>query len=107
MRSGQVEDDGAEHRVGGQEVAWDFIRASYQSVCNLAVVPLQDLMSLGSEARFISVTAPKVDGAWNLHLLTRHAPLDWFVMCSSASSLLGRYLLLMPPETPRLQWGSG
>jgi NADPH:quinone reductase-like Zn-dependent oxidoreductase/aryl carrier-like protein len=40
-------------------------------------------------ARFRSVLAPKVDGAWNLHALTRHDPLDRFVLFSSVASLLG------------------
>ncbi len=39
-------------RVSGREVGWDFIRSAYDSVANLAVIPLQDLMSLGSGARF-------------------------------------------------------
>jgi 4-alpha-glucanotransferase len=39
-------------RVSGQDIAWDFIRASYASPARLAVVPLQDLFSFGSEARF-------------------------------------------------------
>ena len=39
-------------RVSGAEIPWDFIRAAYASAGNLAVIPLQDLMSLGSEARF-------------------------------------------------------
>ena len=39
-------------RVSGEDIAWDFIRASYASPARLAVVPLQDLLALGSEARF-------------------------------------------------------
>jgi acyl transferase domain-containing protein/acyl-CoA synthetase (AMP-forming)/AMP-acid ligase II/acyl carrier protein len=39
--------------------------------------------------RFKSVMAPKVNGAWNLHELTTGLPLDFFVMFSSAASLLG------------------
>jgi 4-alpha-glucanotransferase len=39
-------------RVSGAEVGWDFIRASYASTGRLAIVSLQDLLSLGSEARF-------------------------------------------------------
>ncbi|MFO1432613.1 MAG: amino acid adenylation domain-containing protein [Candidatus Competibacteraceae bacterium] len=42
-----------------------------------------------SWARFENVIAPKVYGAWNLHLLTRHYPLDFFVLFSSSSALLG------------------
>jgi 4-alpha-glucanotransferase len=50
-------------RVGGQEIAWDFVRTAYASVSNLAVISLQDLMSLGSEARFN--TPGKSQGNWN------------------------------------------
>jgi acyl transferase domain-containing protein/acyl carrier protein/short-subunit dehydrogenase len=39
--------------------------------------------------RFRKVMAPKAVGAWNLHVLTRGAPLDFFVLYSSAISLLG------------------
>lgn len=39
-------------RVSGREIGWDFIRAAYASPCNLAIIPLQDLLTLGSEARF-------------------------------------------------------
>ncbi len=39
--------------------------------------------------RFARVMAPKVDGAWYLHTLTRNMPLDFFVLFSSASSVLG------------------
>ncbi len=39
--------------------------------------------------RFEKVLAPKVQGAWNLHLLTRNCPLDFFIMFSSVASLFG------------------
>lgn len=35
------------------------------------------------------VLAPKVQGAWNLHRLTRERPLDFFIMFSSLSSVFG------------------
>jgi acyl transferase domain-containing protein/acyl carrier protein len=35
------------------------------------------------------ITSPKVKGAWNLHLLTKSKELDWFIMFSSASALIG------------------
>lgn len=35
----------------GSEIHWDFIRAVLQSVADTAVVPLQDLLGLGTEAR--------------------------------------------------------
>jgi myxalamid-type polyketide synthase MxaB len=39
--------------------------------------------------RFSRVMAPKVTGLWNLHCLTRDAPLDLFVAFSSATAALG------------------
>jgi NADPH:quinone reductase-like Zn-dependent oxidoreductase/acyl carrier protein len=39
--------------------------------------------------RFNRVLSPKVYGSWNLHQLTEKLDLDFFVMCSSASALLG------------------
>lgn len=39
--------------------------------------------------RFSHVMAPKVSGAWYLHTLTLHQPLDFFVLFSSAAALLG------------------
>lgn len=39
-------------KVDGREIGWDFIRAAYASVSRLAIIPLQDLMSLGASARF-------------------------------------------------------
>jgi acyl transferase domain-containing protein/acyl carrier protein len=41
------------------------------------------------QARFTAVMAPKVAGAWNLHTLSAEAPLDFFVLFSSAAALLG------------------
>nr|WCO03995.1 AjuB [Cystobacter sp.] len=39
--------------------------------------------------RFAEVFPSKVEGAWNLHVLTRDLPLDFFVLFSSAASLVG------------------
>ena len=38
--------------VSGDNIGWDLIRASYKSVAKLAIIPFQDILSLGSEARF-------------------------------------------------------
>lgn len=37
--------------VHGHDIAWDLIRAAFRAPANLAVIPLQDFMGLGSEAR--------------------------------------------------------
>jgi 4-alpha-glucanotransferase len=50
--------------ISGDEIAWDFVRAAIQSCAYLAVVPLQDLMSLGSEARLNTPGAPMGNWQW-------------------------------------------
>jgi acyl transferase domain-containing protein len=42
-----------------------------------------------SRERLAQVMAPKVNGAWNLHVLTQDLSLDFMVLFSSAASLLG------------------
>ena len=37
--------------IGGEDISWDFIRLAYSSVCDIAIVPIQDVMKLGSEGR--------------------------------------------------------
>ena len=49
-------------RVDGHEIAWDFLRAAYASPARLAVIALQDLLSLGPEARFNLPS--KAEGNW-------------------------------------------
>ena len=49
-------------RVSGEEIAWDFVRSAYASICRLTIIPLQDLMNLGSEARFN--TPGRASGNW-------------------------------------------
>ena len=41
--------------------------------------------------RFSAVTAPKIDGAWLLHRLTRDMDLDHFVLFSSMASIFGTH----------------
>lgn len=35
----------------GKDIAWDFIQLAFSTVSNMALVPLQDVLSLGTEAR--------------------------------------------------------
>jgi 4-alpha-glucanotransferase len=53
-------------RVSGTEAGWDFIRAAYASPAGIAVVPMQDLLSLGSEARLNSPGKPQGNWQWRL-----------------------------------------
>lgn len=74
------------------ECALHTVRSAFPPVRGIfhAAVVLDDstLLQLNSE-RFLRVRAPKVDGAWNLHRLTLDDPLDYFVLFSSAASLIG------------------
>lgn len=51
-------------RISGEEIPWDFIRTAYRSVSRLAIVSLQDLMSLDSSARFNTPGEPQGNWQW-------------------------------------------
>ncbi len=51
-------------RVGGQDIAWDFVRAAYASPARLAIIPLQDLLNLGAEGRFNTPGAIAKNWEW-------------------------------------------
>jgi len=48
----------------GNEIHWDFIRAVMASVANTAVVPLQDLLGLGTEARMNLPNSTEGNWSW-------------------------------------------
>jgi 4-alpha-glucanotransferase len=53
-------------RVNGNDIGWDFIRTAYESVSRIAIVPMQDLLNLGSEARFNSPGLAQGNWRWRL-----------------------------------------
>ena len=60
-----------------------------RGVIHAAMVP-DDCVLLNLDQEVLRrVLAPKVDGAWNLHHQTRTLPLDFFVLFSSMTSVLG------------------
>jgi 4-alpha-glucanotransferase len=48
----------------GTEIHWDFIRAVLASVANTAIVPLQDLLGLGTEARMNLPNSTEGNWSW-------------------------------------------
>lgn len=48
----------------GKEIHWDFIRGVLASVANTAVVPLQDLLGLGTEARMNLPNSTEGNWSW-------------------------------------------
>jgi 4-alpha-glucanotransferase len=53
-------------RADGQDIAWDFIRTALASVADTAIVPVQDVLSLGTEARMNYPGRPDGNWAWRL-----------------------------------------
>lgn len=65
--------------IDGHDIAWDMIRLAFASVADMAVVPMQDLMSLGNEAR---MNFPgKVGGYWRWRF-------DWHMLQGNESERL-------------------
>ena len=60
-----------------------------RGVIHAAGVLDDGLLERQTQTRFQRVIAPKVRGAWNLHQLTKNIELDFFVLFSSAASLIG------------------
>jgi len=48
----------------GKEIHWDFIRASLSSVADMAIVPLQDVLGLGNEARMNLPSTTEGNWTW-------------------------------------------
>lgn len=48
----------------GQDICWDLIRAAFASVAETAIVPIQDILSLGSEARMNTPGSAAGNWSW-------------------------------------------
>jgi 4-alpha-glucanotransferase len=48
----------------GEDISWDLIRTAFASVSDTAIVPLQDVLSLGSEARMNLPGRPYGNWSW-------------------------------------------
>lgn len=69
----------------GREIAWDLIRAAFTSVAERAIVPMQDVAGLGTEARMNTPGRP--DGNWTWRARPEH-------FSDSAASRLRRLVSL-------------
>jgi len=54
-------------KSNGSEIHWDFIRAALGSVANTAIIPVQDLLGLGSDARMNLPNSVSGNWTWRLH----------------------------------------
>lgn len=50
----------------GEDIAWDLIRATWSSVANIVLTPMQDLLSLGTDARMNYPSKPSGNWQWRL-----------------------------------------
>ncbi len=80
----------------GADISWDMIRAVWRSVARMAIAPMQDFLSLGTEARMNYPGKPSGNWTWRLsldavdgHLLERMRDLNY---------LYDRTLLPRPPQ---------
>ncbi|MCK6591353.1 MAG: SDR family NAD(P)-dependent oxidoreductase, partial [Polyangiaceae bacterium] len=64
--------------------------ASLRGVIHAAGVLDDGVLLQQDAARFARVLAPKVTGAWNLHLHTKDRSLQFFVLFSSGAALIGQ-----------------
>jgi 4-alpha-glucanotransferase len=53
-------------KVSEQEIHWEFIRLSMMSVANMAIIPMQDVLGLGEEARMNRPATSKGNWQWRL-----------------------------------------
>jgi 4-alpha-glucanotransferase len=66
-------DESLRHRVrlflatDGHDISWDFIRMALRSVANIAIIPLQDVFGLGSEARMNTPGQTGGNWQWRFH----------------------------------------
>jgi acyl transferase domain-containing protein/NADPH:quinone reductase-like Zn-dependent oxidoreductase/thioesterase domain-containing protein/acyl carrier protein len=78
----------------GKDVARIFQSAAQKmppvrGIFHAAMVLDDDILPQLTAERFSRVMSPKVTGAWNLHMAAAKLPLDYFVLFSSVSALVG------------------
>jgi len=72
----------------GREVHWDLVRLALATVCDLAVVPHQDLAGLGSDCRMN--TPGRADGNWTFRLMPWMLDVDIQQRLAGLVDLYGR-----------------
>jgi 4-alpha-glucanotransferase len=55
-----------EHKTSAQDVPWELIRLAMESKANLAIIPMQDILGLGQEARMNLPNTDKGNWEWQL-----------------------------------------
>lgn len=74
----------------GEEINWDFIRAVFASVASLALIPLQDVLGLGADAR-MNLPA-STNGNWNWRYRPGDLSAERLARLAELSTIYGRNL---------------
>jgi 4-alpha-glucanotransferase len=86
----------------GCEIHWDFIRTLLTSVANVAIVPIQDVLGLGTEAR---MNLPgRLGGNWGFRYRAEQLTPDLRKRLRALTEASGR--AAAPPETEEATWKS-
>ena len=81
----------------GSDIHFDFIRSLYASNCGAAIVPLQDVLGLGSEARMNIPGHASGSWRWRLECFEPIRPALWRLMDLTSKTKRGAHT----PETNR------
>jgi 4-alpha-glucanotransferase len=84
--------------TGGAEINWDFIRALYASAGDTALVPLQDVLGLGSEARMN--TPATMSGNWSWRFRAGDLNEELSARLRRLAELYGRFPAVPPEQRP-------
>jgi 4-alpha-glucanotransferase len=82
----------------GSEINWDFIRALYASAGDTALVPLQDVLGLGSGARMN--TPATMSGNWSWRLRDGDLHEDLSARLRRLAETYGRFPAVSPEQRP-------
>lgn len=84
-----IQGDIASYGTVKQIINRSYFDVPLKGIIHSAGVLEDGLLQNQTWAKFQKVLAPKVHGAWNLHLCTQNLDLDFFVLFSSIASLIG------------------
>jgi 4-alpha-glucanotransferase len=82
--------------VGEESVSWDFIRLALASVAEMAIVPMQDVLALGSEGRMN--TPGQAGGNWSWRYTPEMLTIELAERLREISAVYGRVKKAPPAE---------
>lgn len=77
-------------RISGEDIAWDLIRLAYQSVSRLAIIPMQDILSLPASARMNTPGLEQGNWQWRMQADSFHRQSAQAGYLAGMAALYGR-----------------